>query len=624
MCGIFSVYCHDASSHTRICDLLLMGLKTLEYRGYDSAGLYLLHPDGSDALCKSVGNVEKLRDTTEDVFSSSSVAPSFQLGLGHTRWATHGKPCDVNTHPHSSSPAREFVLVHNGIITNFMQLKIFLHDQGFVCATETDTEIIALLYLKFYRDHSTESFVQLTHRVISVLEGTFAVVVVSKQYPGEMIVARKDSPIILGRTTNGCYVISSDVNGIVSAGTNSAVFLKNNDVVWIGGPEYRIFNAGSVVERLFEPIDVQHHDVSKGSYQYFMEKEVYEQALTISMTFRERLILDKKQVLITELIPHIMRFHHCQRILMIACGSSYHACLAVRNHYEKIFHKKMIQIENACNMIDRRDFFVHDKDVVLLLSQSGETSDTLACLRLLKQRCSRVFACAITNMRHSTLARDSDVVVYNNIGAEIGVASTKSYTSQVLLLTMIALQFCDDSYYLHTAIEEIRQLPTLISSALSQNVTDDIVEACSTTRNILVLGRNEHYATAMEIALKLKEISYIHCEGLLADDLKHGPLAMIENSVMVIIIASNDHRMTSTIQQLRARNAKMMVLTDTGQEHGCGIHTIIPVKNCLTIPVLRAIVDIIPCQLLAYRVAVRKGINVDQPRHLAKSVTVSD
>jgi glucosamine--fructose-6-phosphate aminotransferase (isomerizing) len=617
MCGIFCIYCRNTDiSYQDLVVKTIRGLKTLEYRGYDSAGLYLLDKEGhNEMLMKSIGNVNQL-NTKIPLHHSLS----YQVSISHTRWATHGIPCEKNTHPHGCYPENEFVVVHNGIITNYVQLKIYLYDNGFECQSDTDTEVIPLLYLKFWKKHGQENFYQLTNRVINVLKGAFAFCVVSKKFPSEMMIVRKDSPIIIGETDTE-IIISSDVNGISSLGIDNAIFLKNNDIVWVSHGVVHFYNDNVLIQRSPEVINVFYQDITKGSYNHFMEKEIFEQPQTISMTFNNR-IVNEESIFIHELIPHVLKFENATRILMVACGSSWNACMANRNHFEKIFPTKMIQIENACNLIDRKDFFICETDIIIFLSQSGETSDTLTCLRQLKMRCPLFFACGITNMKHSSLARECDVVVYNNIGNEIGVASTKSYTSQILLLAMVGLQFCKDKMYLQTAVKEILELPDLLSSSLSTQISDDLIQSFQNCKNILVLGRNEHYATALETSLKLKEISYIHSEGLMADELKHGPLAMIENSVKVIVISSNDPRMSSTIQQLYARNAKMVILSDNSSNRFDSFH--ISITNFLTISVLRTIVDIVPCQLLAYRIATQKQINVDQPRHLAKSVTVSD
>lgn len=617
MCGIFCYYSGDGICYSKILHIILTGLKTLEYRGYDSAGLFIKGSSDEDGVMyKSVGNVDELAKKINQNLDRDC---TFNLAIGHTRWATHGSPCEKNTHPHVS-PENTFVVVHNGIITNYIYLKMYLHDAGFYCVSDTDTEVIPLLYYKFSLEYTTDSFCALTNRVISLLQGAYAFCVISKQYPDEMIIVRKESPIIIGKSDDG-YIISSDVNGIVAFGNSNAIFLKNNDIAHIQGNELQIWNGNNLIDRSFEHIDATYQDISKGSYKYFMEKEIYEQPLTVSMTFKHRLI-NTKNVLIPELVPHLLKFHNAHRILLVACGSSLHSCLTVRNYYEKIFNHKIIQIENACNLIDRNEFYVSGRDIIIFLSQSGETSDTLLSLRQIKKRCPTVFTCAITNMQHSSLARECDIVIYNNIGNEIGVASTKSYTSQILLLVLIALQFCKDEQYVHTVIQEIQQLPSLLSIGLSTIIPDVIIQTMLSCNNILVIGRNEHYATALETALKLKEISYIHCEGLLADELKHGPLAMIDDSVVVFVISSNDLRMHSTIQQLRTRNARMVILTHDDQLFD--LENCIKINNSLKTSVLRTIVDIVPCQLLAYKIALEKNINVDQPRHLAKSVTVSD
>lgn len=618
MCGIFCYYNGNGICYLEILHIILTGLKTLEYRGYDSAGLFLKGSSDEDGVMyKSVGNVDQLvKKTSNNVHQERK----FNLAIGHTRWATHGSPCEKNTHPHVS-PENTFVVVHNGIITNYIYLKMYLHDAGFYCISDTDTEVIPLLYYKFSLEYTSDSFNSLTNRVVSLLQGAYAFCVISKKYPDEMIIVRKESPIIISKSVDG-FIISSDVNGIVAFGNTNAIFLKNNDVAHIQGNLLEIWNGNNIINRSFEHIDATYQDISKGSYKYFMEKEIFEQPLTVSMTFKHRLI-NTKNVLIPELVPYLLKFHNAQRILLVACGSSWHAGLTVRNYYEKIFNNKIIQVENACNLIDRNEFFVSSRDIIIFLSQSGETSDTLLCLRQIKKRCPTVFTCAVTNMQHSSLARECDIVIYNNIGNEIGVASTKSYTSQILLLVLIALQFCQDEQYIHTVIQEIQQLPSLLSIALSTIIPEEIIKSMLSCNNILVIGRNEHYATALETALKLKEISYIHCEGLLADELKHGPLAMIDDSVVVFVISSDDMRMHSTIQQLRTRNARMVILTH-GDDESIESTNSIKITNPLKTSVLRTIVDIVPCQLLAYKIALEKNINVDQPRHLAKSVTVSD
>lgn len=618
MCGIFCYFSCNEIHCKKILHMVLTGLKTLEYRGYDSAGLYI--QNGShDIICKSVGNVDRLYQKT----TSYQNDLSYKIGIGHTRWATHGAPSEKNTHPHGSTD-HQFMVVHNGIITNYISLKMYLHDHHLNCVSDTDTEVIPLLYYKFALEYPNDNFLELTNRVMSVLEGSYAYCVVSKKFLNELVVVRKESPIIIGKSEDG-FIISSDVNGLIAFGLHEAFFLENEDVVHLSEKGLKCTNDNEEINRSFEMIDSTYENITKGAYRFFMEKEIYEQPFSISMTLKHRIVSTNSNhnVFMPELLPHLLRFQNANRILLIACGSSWHACLSVRNYYEKIFKGKIIQIENACNLIDRHDFYLSERDILIFLSQSGETSDTLFCVREMKKRCDQILTVAITNMRQSSLARECEIIIYNNIGNEIGVASTKSYTSQILLLVMIALQFCEDQNHVNMMTQEIQQLPSLISNILSVKISEDMIRALQNCNNVLVLGRNEHYANALETALKLKEISYIHSEGLLADDLKHGPLAMLDSKVVVIVIASNDIRMHSTIQQLKARNARIIKLTDTNDKDKTNNDNTVIIQNNLT-SVLRTILDIIPLQLLAFHVAIAKKINVDQPRHLAKSVTVSD
>lgn len=621
MCGIFGYVSFQNYDKTKKCmPTLINGLRRLEYRGYDSAGMYLAH---KDLIIKSVGNIDKL---VEEVISTEiKEEEEDMVGIAHTRWATHGKPLKCNTHPHvSDEDTREFVVVHNGIITNYQEIKLFLEEQDFVFTSDTDTEVIPKLCKYLYCTYKYENFFDLIKDVIDKIEGSFAILVVSKHYPSEIIATKSGSPLILGLNVDNHpheYVIASDLNAIIEH-TKCTIVLHGNDILHITKDGFTIRNSHELVSRQCDVLDIQLSHIMKGKYEYFMEKEIFEQVSSIQQTMNGRLGVDN-DIIMGGILEHIQAIEYSTRLVFIANGTSYHACLAVRPLFEKVC-RIPISVENSCDFVDR-GVHVFPSDTCIFVSQSGETADSLVALKIAKKR--RALCLGITNVVGSTIDRETLCGIHVNAGTEIGVASTKSYTSQIVCMILLAMLLSRDSLR-HTSIRTdiikcLRSIPLMIEEVLNHAESyKQIAESWMKEKNILFIGRSYNYATALEASLKLKEIAYIHCEGLIAGELKHGPLALIDDDILVVVIATGDEKMKSSIEQLISRNARVFIVTDNENlSYNTTNKIILPkVKH----ECIRPIIDIIPFQLISYYLALKKGYNVDQPRNLAKSVTVTD
>lgn len=626
MCGIFGFisYHHSNWTASTFLQVMVKGLERLEYRGYDSAGLFIASGKWS-FLLKSIGNVENLQKKIRAVEESEIPRITFQnmMGISHTRWATHGPPSELNTHPHVSSSNREFVVVHNGIITNYAELRTFLTSNGYVSLTETDTEVIPMLCQYMYDHIPTTTFPTLVKHVIDRLEGSFAILVMSKYYPDETIASKRGSPLVLGIVGNQGtdYVIASDRNAIIEH-TNQTIALDENDILHLSNASYSIFNADSIVSRNMEILDTQLSQITKGDYKHFMLKEIHEQVSSIQQTMNGRLTMDG-DIVLGGILEFIQDITYASRLIFVACGSSYHACLATRPLYERLTNMR-VSVENSCDFVDR-GVHVFASDACVFVSQSGETADVIAALKIAKSR--RAFCIGITNVVGSTIDRETQCGIHVNAGSEIGVASTKAYTSQIVVLVMLALVLSRDSVSRQETrrdiVQHLTQIPSLVD-ALLQHASgfEQLAEHMMNERSVIFIGRRQNYATALEASLKLKEVSYLHCEGIIAGELKHGTLALIDENVLVVVIATDDVKMKINMEQLKSRSARMVIVTDNPLEY-VGVHDrVIAVPR--TLPSLRPILDIIPFQLLSYYIALKKGYNVDQPRNLAKSVTVME
>ncbi len=609
MCGIVG-----ATSERNIGPILIEGLKRLEYRGYDSAGLVLIDDKQQLNRIRTLGKVAGLEKEYLDSASRGGI------GIAHTRWATHGEPSVSNAHPHVSSD--RVAVVHNGIIENYRELREELTNDGYVFTSETDTEVIAHLIEKHLGD--SDDLYAAVRKAVAQLEGAYALGVVSINSPNRIIACRKGSPLVLGLGFEE-HFIASDVHALLPV-TQRFIFLEEDDIAIIERKQIRIFDQNDAeVEREEKLSELSGDAVQKGQYKHYMLKEIYEQPAAISNTLEGR-IGD------TGVLPGIFGaaeaeiFSQVEAVKIVACGTSYHAACIARYWIEKTAGLSC-SVEIASEFRYRR-VVVSEKTLFVTISQSGETADTLAALEYAKQR--GFFASlAICNVPESSLVRESDLVLMTRAGPEIGVASTKAFTTQLvalylLMLTLMRYRHPDEALE-QEAVNNLKHLPAAISEALKlDDAIRDISEEFIDKQHTLFLGRGTIYPVALEGALKLKEISYIHAEGYPAGELKHGPLALVDNDMPVVAVAPNNElmdKLRSNLQEVRARGGQLYVFADAAFhiESEQGIR-VIEVPSCAvdTAP----IVFTVPLQLLSYHVAVLRGTDVDQPRNLAKSVTV--
>jgi len=607
MCGIVGYLgTNDASS------ILVSGLKRLEYRGYDSAGIAVME-QGEINVVKEVGKIKNL----ENLLSNQELTGN--IGIGHTRWATHGEPNQVNAHPHTDSTGN-IVLIHNGIIENYMSLKKALSEKGHEFKTDTDTEVIANLIEELYEDNFEEAF----RRALLELEGTYGVAVISKHEPEKIFVARKGSPIVIG-VGDGEFFIASDVTPLV-AYTKDVFYLDDDEMAIIsrdGIVNKTIQN--ELIEKLVETVTFDLEAIEKSGYDHFMLKEIYEQPGTMQDAMRGRVILDEGLVKLGGLADVEEKLVNARKIFFTASGTSWHAAL-IGEYLIEEFCRIPVEVEYASEF-RYRDPIVGKDDVVIAISQSGETADTLAALREGKRKGATVLG--VVNVVGSTIARETDAGVYIHAGPEIGVASTKAFTSQVTVLALITLMIARRKSMSMVQgkqmIEELLKIPQKVQMILNQNdYIRDFARSYKDERNSLYLGRGYNFPVALEGALKLKEISYIHAEGYPAAEMKHGPIALIDKDMPVVFVATKDaiyDKVISNIEEVRARRGKIICIATQGDERikDYADHVIyVPETMQALVPLL----SVIPLQLLAYHIAVMRGCDVDQPRNLAKSVTV--
>ena len=612
MCGIVG-YVGNRAAYP----IIIQGLKRLEYRGYDSAGIALLNSELQ--LTKTKGKVAALEFKAEQNHRSGT------LGIGHTRWATHGVPNDVNAHPHNSNSGR-LVLVHNGIIENYESLRSYLTDQGFSFYSETDTEVLVNLieHIQITQGLKTGKAVQIA---LNQVVGAYAIAVFHKERPKEIVVAKLGSPLSIGLGKDE-YFIASDASPFIEY-TNRSIYLEDNEMAVINqdkGLKMYTIPDNSRVDPDIQELQLSLEKIEKGGYDHFMLKEIYEQPNAIIDTFRGRLHRDEQQIILSGLEDHKEVFQKAKRIIIVACGTSWHAGLVGEYLFEDAA-RIPVEVEYASEFRYRNPVIYTD-DVVIAISQSGETADTLAAIKLAKEAGAFVFG--ICNVVGSSIARAADTGAYTHAGPEIGVASTKAFTSQITLLILICLrlgqirgsltpeEFC-------RVAEELEKLPKSIETVLqSEKDIQKIAKSYHEASNFLYLGRGYNFPVALEGALKLKEISYIHAEGYPAAEMKHGPIALIDKNMPVVVIATNKghyEKVVSNIQEIKSREGKLIAVVTKGDKSVKALadHLIeIPeVTESLT-PILASV----PLQLLAYHIAVMRGCNVDQPRNLAKSVTV--
>ena len=612
MCGIVG-YIGNRAAYP----IIIQGLKRLEYRGYDSAGIALLNSELH--LTKTKGKVADLEAKAEQNHRSGT------LGIGHTRWATHGVPNDVNAHPHTSNSGR-LVLVHNGIIENYESLRSYLTDQGFSFSSETDTEVLVNLieHIQITQGLKTGKAVQIA---LNQVVGAYSIAVFDKERPKEVVVAKLGSPLAIGLGKDE-YFIASDASPFIEY-TNRSIYLEDNEMAVINqdkGLKMYAIPDNSRVDPHIQELQLSLEKIEKGGYDHFMLKEIYEQPNAIIDTFRGRLHRDEQQILLSGFEEYKEVFEKANRIIIVACGTSWHAGLVGEYLFEDAA-RIPVEVEYASEFRYRNPVIYTD-DVLIAISQSGETADTLAAIKLAKEAGAFVFG--ICNVVGSSIARAADTGAYTHAGPEIGVASTKAFTTQITLLMLICLRLGQIRGSLTPeefgrVAEELEKLPKSIETVLqSEKAIQKIAKSYHKASNFLYLGRGYNFPVALEGALKLKEISYIHAEGYPAAEMKHGPIALIDKNMPVVVIATNKghyEKVVSNIQEIKSREGKIIAVVTKGDKSVKALadHVIeIPeVTESLT-PILASV----PLQLLAYHIAVMRGCNVDQPRNLAKSVTV--
>ncbi len=593
--------------------ILVGGLKKLEYRGYDSSGVALIE-NAKIEIVRASGKISALENKLKTTHIGGNI------GIAHTRWATHGAPTEANAHPHVSYDGK-ISIVHNGIIENYATLKAKLISEGVQFKSETDTEVVAHLIARFYNGDLKTAVL----KTLAKIEGTFGLAVICSEEPGTLIGARRGSPLILGIGTNSEFFLASDVSAIINH-TQKVVYLDDNDVVQIKDGAYSIVNMNShEVQRDVQDVEFDADAIAKGGFAHFMLKEIFEQPEVLRNTMRGRLLAAEGNAKLAGLDTNIKELRNINRIIITACGTSYYAGMVGEYMIEDLAGVP-VEVEYASEFRYRNPI-IKPGTLVLAISQSGETADTLAALKEAQQK--GATALAICNGVGSTIARTSDGGVYLHAGPEIGVASTKAFTSQVTVLAMIALLLGRQRRLSFETgadiVKAMQELPALVEQTLQlSDQIAGIAQKYAKANNFLYLGRHFNYPVAMEGALKLKEISYIHAEGYPAAEMKHGPIALIDENMPVVVIAPKDalfDKVISNVREIKARGGRVIAVTteDCKPLDEFADHLI---KVPKTIPMLMPIVTCIPLQLLAYHIAVLRGNDVDQPRNLAKSVTV--
>ena len=613
MCGIVGYI-----GQRKAYPILIKGLKRLEYRGYDSAGVALISDNQQLNVYKAKGKVSEL-----EAFAVQKVI-SGNIGIAHTRWATHGEPCSVNAHPHYSSSKR-LALIHNGIIENYAVLKEKLQTKGYTFQSNTDTEVLVQLieYIQITNQIDLLTAVQLS---LQEVIGAYAVAVLDKEQPDEIIAARKSSPLVVGIGENE-FFLASDATPIVEY-TDKVVYLEDEEIAVIHRDEpLRVVNLKNMeCSHKVKTVSMNLGQLEKGGYKHFMLKEIYEQPNCIHDCMRGRINVESTNVVLSAVIDYRQRLLDAKRFIIVACGTSWHAAL-IGKHLIESFCRISVEVEYASEF-RYRDPVIGGSDVVIAISQSGETADTLAAIELAKSR--GAFIYGICNAVGSSISRATHTGSYIHVGPEIGVASTKAFTGQVTVLIMLALtlarekQTIDEAKYL-TIVHELRQIPDKMKEVLK--LDDRIAELSKIftyAHNFIYLGRGYSYPVALEGALKLKEISYIHAEGYPAAEMKHGPIALVDAEMPVVVIATQNglyEKVLSNIQEIKARKGKVIAVVTRGDTVISKIADIC-IELPGTIECLDPLITTVPLQLLAYHIAVCKGMDVDQPRNLAKSVTV--
>ncbi|MFW5773390.1 MAG: glutamine--fructose-6-phosphate transaminase (isomerizing) [Tangfeifania sp.] len=611
MCGIVGYIGSKAA-----LPVLLNGLKKLEYRGYDSAGVALLN--GKIDVFKKKGKVAELEAFIADKKLQGNT------GIGHTRWATHGEPNDENAHPHQSMNGH-FSVVHNGIIENYSALKDDLTAHGFQFKSDTDTEVLANLIEFFYTQNDEVTAEMAVELALLKVVGAYGIAVLCPAEGNKLIAARNGSPLVIG-LGNQEYYVASDASPVAEY-TTHVVYLNDYDLAILQKDNFTLKNIkNSPVSMTVSNLDFKIGELNKGGFDHFMLKEIFEQPQTIEETFRGRLKPEYSEIVLGGLLNVFPRIAKAERIVIIGCGTSWHAAL-IGEYLLEEYAQVPVEVEYASEFRYRKPV-LSEKDVVVVISQSGETADTLAALRLAKEK--GALAIGICNVVGSTLSRETEAGVYTHAGVEIGVASTKAFTAQVTVLTLFALKLArtkgtvsEETYKL--LVNELAEIPEKGRAVLQDNLKIKAVAGkYKDAVNALYLGRGTLFPVALEGALKLKEISYIHAEGYAAGEMKHGPIALIDNNLPVVVVAPRDawyEKIVSNIQEVKARKGNIIAVVtegDTGLKEMADDVLEIPKSH----PAVAPLLAVIPLQLLAYHIAVLRGCDVDQPRNLAKSVTV--
>ena len=697
MCGIFA-YCNYGTpmKQSVVVDKLLNGLRRLEYRGYDSAGIAVDNGPSTDQLTpivmREVGKIDNLAAQVAKENLNPDMYFENHCGIGHTRWATHGPPAARNSHPHTSDTTNEFLVVHNGIITNHQPLKEMLQRKGFAFESDTDTEVIPKLTKYFFDKFKTQgiTFRQLVMEVVRQLQGAFALIFKSVHYPGELVAAKRGSPLLMGivepelngsahaalasegfqtsKATTGEegaraskrpklkqhveFYFASDASAMVEH-TKRVLHLEDDDVAHLHDGGYGIYRVERTrgvsgiespfeydptvqiaeVERTVETLKMEVEQIMKGSFEHFMQKEIHEQPDAMLQGMRGRMVVSDdgkiaERVFLGGMVNFVSTIRRSRRIILCGCGTSYHSAIAVRQLMEELTELP-VTLELASDVLDRQCPFFRD-DTCVFISQSGETADTLKAMQYAKER--GALCLGIVNTVGSAISRGTDCGVHINAGAEIGVASTKAYTCQIVAMVLLALALSEDSMSRAHRRKEIMQslleLPNQVRKALELDAQMfELARTLHEEQSLLLFGRGYNFATALEGALKVKEVALLHSEGILAGEMKHGPLALVDETMPLIVVATRDssyRKQESVVQQLRARGARLILIVSEDDDEIASVAgenaTIIRVpvvEDCL-----QAVVNIVPLQLLSYHITVLRGHNVDQPRNLAKSVTV--
>ncbi|MFN3403274.1 MAG: glutamine--fructose-6-phosphate transaminase (isomerizing) [Cytophagaceae bacterium] len=610
MCGIVAYV-----GKREACPIIIKGLKRLEYRGYDSAGVALLNKDLK--VFKKKGKVSELEDfiKTQDITGN--------IGIGHTRWATHGEPNDVNAHPHYSGN-KKLTIIHNGIIENYATLKKDLEGKGHKFLSETDSEVF-IHFIEDIQKNNNCSLEEAVRLALTKVVGAYAIVILSKESPDQLIAARKGSPLVIG-LGDGEFFLASDASPIIEY-TNEVVYLNDQEIAVIRDGRLSIRNIEDVPTTPYiQKLDLELDQIEKGGYEHFMLKEICEQPKSIKDCLRGRVIAEKGHLALGGIRQYLNKLVNADRIIIVGCGTSWHAGLVAEYIFEELA-RIPVEVEYASEFRYRNPI-IKEGDVVIAISQSGETADTLAAIELAKSKGAIIFG--VCNVVGSSIARASHEGAYLHAGPEIGVASTKAFTAQVTVLAMMAIIVAHkkgtikESLY-HELLFGLENLPALVEKALQSNDQIKYISGIfKDSRNFLYLGRGANFPVALEGALKLKEISYIHAEGYPAAEMKHGPIALIDEEMPVLVIATKDQsyeKIVSNIQEVRARKGRVIAIVSEGdkQIQNMADHVVeVPTTHDMLMPIL----SVIPLQLLSYHIAVMRGCNVDQPRNLAKSVTV--